>query len=67
MTDRNNAPNPKALIAVGICFMSSGVALSAALHARGGSGAGIGLIGMGIVFHVIGITRKRKRNHKNLM
>ena len=60
MAERNNEPNPMALIAVGICFIGSGVAISAALHLRGGSGAGIGLIGMGVVFLVIGITRKRK-------
>jgi len=60
MQDLNSKPNPKALIAAGICFMGSGVALSAALHLRGGSGAGIGLIGIGVVFLVIGITRKRK-------
>ena len=52
--------NPTAFIGVGVCFMGSGVALTAALS-RGGAGAvGISLIGLGAVFMILGFRKKRE-------
>jgi len=52
--------NPRAFIAIGVCFMGAGVALNIALHAHGAGGAGIGLIGVGVMFLVIGAAQRRK-------
>ena len=51
--------NPVAFIAVGVCFMGAGVALSAALES-GGSVVGIGVIGVGVAFLIVGAAQKRK-------
>ena len=60
MPDKNYKPNPAAFIAIGVCFMGAGVALVAALHSAGASGVGIGLMGMGVVFLLIGVAQKRR-------
>jgi hypothetical protein len=60
MPVKNREKNPIAFIAIGVCFIGAGVALSAALHSRGGSVVGIGLIGVGVTFLIIGVTQKRK-------
>jgi hypothetical protein len=60
MPVKNREKNPIAFIAIGVCFMGAGVALSAALHAKGASAVGIGLIGVGVAFLIIGVTQKRK-------
>ena len=52
--------NPGAFIAIGVCFMGAGVALNAALQEQGAVGAGTGLIGVGVVFLVIGAVQKRR-------
>ncbi len=49
-----------AMLAVGICFMGAGVALSLALRESGSAPVGIGLIGLGLVFFAIGAGAKRK-------
>jgi tellurite resistance protein TehA-like permease len=60
MPKNNQKPNPTAFIAIGICFMGAGVALSAALSSRGAPVIGIGLIGVGVMFLLIGVSQKRK-------
>ena len=60
MKGQSREKKPTAFIAIGVCFMSAGVALSIALHSRGASGAGSGLIGVGVMFLIIGAARKRK-------
>ena len=60
MPEKDGRKNPTAFIAIGVCFMGAGVALSAALHSSGGSAVGIGLIGVGVAFLIIGATQKRK-------
>ena len=60
MPGKNNQVNPIAFIAIGICFMGAGVALTAALSTRGASGVGIGLIGVGVMFLLIGVAQKRR-------
>jgi hypothetical protein len=60
MQNKKKEKNPATFIAIGVCFMGSGVALSLALHARGAAGAGTGLIGMGVIFFLIGMAQKRK-------
>ena len=60
MPGRNREVNPTAFIGIGVCFMGAGVALSAALTRNGAGGVGIGLIGVGVVFLIIGLARKRE-------
>ena len=52
----NKEPNYKAFIPVGITFMGAGVALMAAVN----PGVGAGLIGVGLVFLIIGIKKKKE-------
>jgi hypothetical protein len=60
MPVKNRQKNAIAFIAIGVCFMGAGVALSAALHSRGAPVVGVGLIGVGVAFLIIGVTQKRK-------
>ncbi|GEM_PF-5110185 len=60
MTGKKRRKNPVAFIAVGVCFMGAGVALSIAQHATDASGVGTGIIGLGVIFFIVGIARKRK-------
>jgi hypothetical protein len=56
--------NPNAFIAIGVCYMGAGVTLGIALQSKGtfGSWIGLGLIGVGVVFLVMGALQKRKSN-----
>ena len=54
--------NPKALMALGITFLGSGVALSTAVN----PGVGMGLITLGIVFLAMGMKQKKDQNKNNL-
>jgi hypothetical protein len=60
MLDDDRKPTPTAFIAIGVCFLGAGVALTTALSSRGASGAGIGLIGIGVVFLIVGAVRRRR-------
>lgn len=60
MSGKNNNINPIAFIAIGICFMGAGVTLGIALNSRGAFGIGIGLIGVGLMFLLIGVAQKQK-------
>jgi hypothetical protein len=40
--------------------MGAGVALSASLAEHGASGVGIGLIGIGVVFVILGVKHRRR-------
>ena len=51
--------NPKALIGAGVAFIGAGVALNAAVN----PGVGMGLMGIGIVFLIIGIKQKREQDN----
>ena len=57
---KKQEPNYKAFIPIGITFMGAGVALSAAVN----PGIGVGLIGVGIVFIIIGIKKSREEANK---
>ena len=60
MRSANREGNPKAMLAIGICFMGAGVALSLALRDRGTAVPGIGLISLGLVFFAVGAGAQRK-------
>lgn len=60
MPGKKREVNPSAMIAVGICFMGAGTALTAALRGRGTPGAGVGLISLGVILLAIGAGAKRK-------
>jgi len=50
----------RAMLAVGLCFMGVGVALSLALRKSGSAPVGIGLMGLSLVFFAIGAGAKRE-------
>ena len=60
MPGKSREFNPGAFIGVGVCFMGSGVALSAALRQSGAGAVGISLIALGIVFMILGFSKKRE-------
>lgn len=60
MSSRKREVNPQATMAIGVCFMGAGVAISLALSTRGVHGAGVGLIGMGVIFLAIGAGARRR-------
>ena len=60
MPGRKRDFNPTAFIGVGVCFMGSGVALSLALLEQGTGAVGISLIGLGAVFLILGVNKKRE-------
>jgi hypothetical protein len=60
MSGRKDQKNPIAFIAIGVCFMGAGVALNAALHSEGASAVGIGIIGIGVMFLLLGVARLRR-------
>jgi hypothetical protein len=61
MDNEKHKTNPATFIALGVCFVGAGVALGAALHSRGGSGVGLGLIGVGVVFLIVGAIQSGKK------
>ena len=60
MSRKPREADPRAMLAVGVCFMGAGVALSLALRKSGSAPGGIGLIGLGLVFFAIGAGARRK-------
>jgi hypothetical protein len=60
MSGKKRDFNPTAFIGVGVCFMGSGVALSLALLQQGSGVVGISLIGLGAVFMILGVSKKRE-------
>ena len=60
MQKKRRRSNPVAFIAIGVCYIGAGVALGAALQERGGFVIGVALVGIGVVFVVLGAVRKRK-------
>ena len=52
--------SPTAFIWIGVCFMGSGATLNAALHRSGAGSIGISLIGVGVVFMILGFAKKRE-------
>lgn len=59
MSVKKQKVNPTAFIAIGICYMGAGVALGAALQSNSGPVIGISLVGIGIMFLVIGIVNRK--------
>ncbi len=53
MSDGKLQQNPVAFLAVGVCFLGAGMAI--------GRPGGIGLIGVGVIFLILGVTQKRKQ------
>ena len=66
MSSKSNNINPTAFIAIGICFMGAGVTLGITLNSAGVSGVGIGLIGVGVMFLLIGVAQKRKIQQRKI-
>jgi len=60
MPRQDGGRNATRFIALGVCFMSVGVALGAALMDSGGAEAGIALIAVGVLLLLMGVARKRK-------
>jgi uncharacterized membrane protein YidH (DUF202 family) len=60
MQEKRRRSNPVAFIAIGVCYMGAGVALGAALRETSGFVIGVSLVGIGVVFLVLGVVRKRK-------
>ena len=52
--------NPKGMIAVGICFMGAGVAISSSAN----NSAGYGLVALGFIFMIVGFSNKKKDAEK---
>lgn len=50
------ARNPKTMIAVGVCFIGAGVAISSSSNSSGG----YGLVSLGFIFIIIGLSNKKK-------
>jgi hypothetical protein len=65
MSDENRKVNPNAFIAIGVCFMGAGVTLGIALGSTGASKVGIPIVAIGVIFLVIGATRRGKMQSKN--
>jgi hypothetical protein len=59
MPGKKNKINPVAFIAIGACYMGAGVTLTLALNSKGASAIGIALIGVGVMFIIIGVAQKR--------
>jgi hypothetical protein len=57
---REKKLNPGAFIGIGVCFMGAGIALSASLRESGAAGSGVGLLGLGVIFLILGLAQKRK-------
>ena len=51
------------MIAVGIAFLGSGVALSTSVN----PGVGMGLVGLGTVFLVIGMKQKKDQKNNSIL
>ena len=60
MPKKTREADPRAMLAIGICFMGAGTALSLALRESGSAPVGIGLISLGVIFFAIGAGAKRK-------
>jgi len=60
MPEAKQKMNPGAFLGVGVCFMGAGVVFLAALRESGGAGVGAGLIGLGVIFMILGAAQKRK-------
>ena len=60
MPGTNRDFNPNAFIGGGVCFMGSGAALTAALREGGAGAVGISLIGLGLIFMILGFNKKRE-------
>ena len=60
MADKDREFDPAAFMGVGVCFMGSGAALTAALRESGAGAVGISLIGVGVVFAILGFAKKRE-------
>ncbi|MBD3367164.1 MAG: hypothetical protein GF405_03175 [Candidatus Eisenbacteria bacterium] len=56
---------PVVFIALGISFLGVGVAMSAALAQSGLPMAGMGMFGLGIVFIVLGVAKRREARRQN--
>lgn len=61
MDRQNQKTNPVAFIAIGVCFMGAGVTMGVALQSRNGAGIGLALIGVGVMFLLIGAGQMRKK------
>jgi hypothetical protein len=64
MSSKKREVSPQAMMAIGVCFMGVGVAISLALSTRGVHGAGVGMISMGVIFLAIGAGAARKAESK---
>ena len=60
MSEKKREGNPAAFIAIGVCFLGAGVALSTALQSKGASGIGFSLIGLGVVYLILGARKRQK-------
>ena len=60
MAVKEREVNPAAFMGVGVCLIGSGVALAAALGQSGARAVGISLIGLGVVFAILGFAKKRE-------
>ena len=60
MAETAKGLKPTAFIALGVCFMGAGIAIGAALLRSGGGEAGVALVGVGVLFLIIGAVQRRK-------
>jgi hypothetical protein len=60
MAGSNRDLNPNAFMGAGVCLMGSGVALTVALRQGGAAAVGISLISLGVIFAILGYTKKRE-------
>jgi hypothetical protein len=60
MSEKKRETNPAAFIAIGVCFLGAGVTLSIALQSRGAAGIGLALIGVGVMFLILGAAKRQK-------
>ena len=62
MSDRKPQQNPAAFLPIGLCFLGAGIAIGLPAMVAGNAiaGVGAGLMGLGVIFLLLGLSQKKK-------